>query len=561
MSELQVLVIDDQFARDGVERTLFLKRTQLRDARAANDRSGEVLGKAVFTSGQKTVQRGVVNSYDVIRAAVQDAPEGGWALVLVDAHFDSGPLGNDALPEGREGDQSFGQIVSARLAQEFNGLPIVMFTGKSERELQLGSGPYLSKVGVTARDMRIALLRHGALSAEQRRSLLQLPQGVIAESAAMLRVLCDALVHAASNASIFIRGETGTGKEVLAKYIHAMSPRHSQRFESVNMAAIPGELAEAELFGSEKGAFTGAYKTTTGRIERADKGTFFLDEIGDMPSGLQAKMLRVLQEREIQPLGGGQTRILDVRFISATHRDVEYLVATGAFREDLLYRIRDVELNVPPLRDRADDIPPMAKAFLEDAMAESGKVGMSFSDDAIDALTEYTFRGNARELRNIVRRAVSQGGNYRLLRATDLQLREGGDPAAVQSKPQPPMRRAAGAKRTISQVEEFLRDTVIDAQDEDLCGAKPRLEQAFQELMRHVLGAALERCREPRSGRLQRQPAMQFFTGDNSIKGKGPSRIINALLGRPQDTPVTEADVEALVTSWRNSSRSSEVDP
>jgi transcriptional regulator with PAS, ATPase and Fis domain len=206
--------------------------------------------------------------------------------------------------------------------------------------------------------------------------------------------------------NVLITGESGTGKEVIARTIHKLSPRKDGPWVAINCCAIPHDLMESELFGYVKGAFTGASKNRPGRLEQAQNGTLFLDEIGDLELSLQAKLLRVLQEREFSPLGSDQVRSIDVRFIAATNRDLKELVKQGKFREDLFYRLDVYNILAPPLRNRKADIPVLAEAFLRELAAETDKPVHGFSKEALQVLAGYNWPGNIRELRNAIERSV-----------------------------------------------------------------------------------------------------------------------------------------------------------
>ncbi|MDF2177330.1 PEP-CTERM-box response regulator transcription factor [Aliiglaciecola sp. CAU 1673] len=226
---------------------------------------------------------------------------------------------------------------------------------------------------------------------------------------------------AQTDISTLLLGESGTGKEVFARAIHDMSARRNKPFIAINCASIPENLLESELFGYEKGAFTGANKTTPGKIETAQGGTLFLDEIGDMPLGLQAKMLRFLQERVIERVGGRQEMPVDVRVICATHRDIPGMVAEQSFREDLFYRISEITINIPPLRDRDSDVVLLARTFLSSYKEEYNAKVKGFSDDAVQAMLQYRWPGNIRELQNKLKSAVILAeGN--MVQAEDLGL-------------------------------------------------------------------------------------------------------------------------------------------
>jgi formate hydrogenlyase transcriptional activator len=220
------------------------------------------------------------------------------------------------------------------------------------------------------------------------------------------RVLNEVETVAPTGSTVLIRGETGTGKELVARAIHDLSPRRARTFVKLNCAAIPTGLLESELFGHEKGAFTGAVGQKVGRFELAHQGTLFLDEVGDIPSELQPKLLRVLQEQEFERLGGTRTIKVDVRVVAATHRDLAAMVADDRFRSDLYYRLNVFPLTLPPLRDRTDDIPRLVRHFTQRFAQRMGRRIESIPSAAMDALVRYPWPGNIRELQNIIERAV-----------------------------------------------------------------------------------------------------------------------------------------------------------
>ena len=222
----------------------------------------------------------------------------------------------------------------------------------------------------------------------------------------MEEVISIAARVAESKATVLITGENGTGKEVLAKAIHYISPRKDGPFVPVNIPALSESLLESELFGHEKGAFTGAEKMRIGRFETADKGTIFLDEIGDIPISIQVKLLRVLQEHQIERVGSTSPLEIDVRIIAATNQNLEKKILDGTFREDLFYRLNIVAVKIPPLRDRREDILPLAEYFMEKYRLENNKERFELSKEAADVLLKYNYPGNVRELENIIERAV-----------------------------------------------------------------------------------------------------------------------------------------------------------
>ena len=250
--------------------------------------------------------------------------------------------------------------------------------------------------------------------------------GLITAAPEMLTVARTIERVANTNVSVMLLGASGTGKELLARGVHDASPRAEGEFVAINCAAIPENLLESELFGHEKGAFTGAVKTTPGKIEQADGGTLFLDEVGDIPLPLQVKLLRFLQERTIERIGGRKALAVDTRIVCATHQDLEAMIADGRFREDLFYRLAEIVIRIPALKERAGDPPLLAKAFLTRLAAEMNPQVKGFAPDALAAIEAWGWPGNVRELENRVKRAVIMADG-RLVTAVDLDLAADGD--------------------------------------------------------------------------------------------------------------------------------------
>ena len=293
---------------------------------------------------------------------------------------------------------------------------VIVLTGQNEqanalRAVALGAYDFLAKP-FDPDVLRLTIeraYRLAELQAENRR-LLQLQQpdalgGLITRDPEMQRIarLIDRV--SSSNATVMLLGESGTGKEVLSQALHAASKR-TGRFVAINCAAIPENLLESELFGYEKGAFTGAAKQTPGKIETAHNGTLMLDEIGDLPHSLQAKLLRFLEMRTIERLGGRQEIPVDVRVVCATHQDLKKLSAEGRFREDLYYRLAEIVVNIPPLRQRIGDTVMLAHAFVKRFAAEQRRPGLALSEEAVRAIEQHNWPGNVRELLNAMKRAT-----------------------------------------------------------------------------------------------------------------------------------------------------------
>ncbi len=247
-------------------------------------------------------------------------------------------------------------------------------------------------------------------------------EGIIGVSEGMQKACRRVEKVAPLDVTVMILGESGTGKELFARAVHDLSPRAGNRFVAINCAAIPENLLESELFGYEKGAFTGAHKRTPGKVEVAEGGTLFLDEIGDMPLALQAKLLRFLQERVVERLGGREEIPVDVRVVCATNQDLKSLIEEGAFREDLFYRISEVTVDLPPLRERESDVVVLAHVLLDKYCLEHGQTRRGFNADALQALEAYEWPGNVRELENKIKTAAIMAEGD-LLTAEDLGLR------------------------------------------------------------------------------------------------------------------------------------------
>jgi len=299
-------------------------------------------------------------------------------------------------------------------------VPVVVLTGQGGIDdavaaLRAGAADFLSKPFhvATVEELVTTLLREGATPGRRR----ELPGAAVVGDHPAMRLVLDRVAQIAdTDASVLIRGETGTGKEVIARLIHTSSGRRAGPFVAVNMAAVPEALAESELFGHEKGAFTGADRARTGRFAAAHDGTLFLDEIGDLPRAVQAKLLRALQERELVPLGGSDPVAVNVRVIAATHRDLEAMVRQGSFREDLFYRLDVIPIEVPPLRNRRDDIPALCEHFRHDVNLRERRRVPGFSPSVMQRLCSYGWPGNVRELENLIERLVVVAGD----RAIDL---------------------------------------------------------------------------------------------------------------------------------------------
>jgi two-component system NtrC family response regulator len=311
-----------------------------------------------------------------------------------------------------------GQQVLEFVKKNYAHVPVIIMTAFGSIEgaveaMRYGAFDYIAKP--FANDELLLTVDKAARFAEAQRENIMLRQSledrysqhqIIGRGKAMQRVLELVTKAAPSKSTVLITGESGTGKELIAKAIHYASPRKKGAFVSVNCMALSSGVLESELFGHEKGSFTGAVARKRGRFEMAHEGTIFLDEIGELSADLQVKLLRVLQERKIERVGGGESIEVDIRVVAATNKNLEEAVAAGEFREDLFYRLNVVRLDMPPLRERREDIPILAAHFLERYAAENAKPFKGFSPEAIDYLTAYEWPGNVRQLQNVIERCV-----------------------------------------------------------------------------------------------------------------------------------------------------------
>jgi two-component system NtrC family response regulator len=320
---------------------------------------------------------------------------------------------------------------------------IIVVSGQTEREYAVRA------VGLGAYDFYQKPIEHDPLNLTVQRAFnlydleaenvrlaaqqtaTKLP-GIVTANHDMAKICDDVGKFAVSDVTVLLIGESGTGKEVLTRAIHQLSPRAEGPLVAINCAAIPENLLESELFGHEKGAFTGASKTTMGKVEQANKGTLFLDEIGDMPMSLQAKMLRFLEERSVVRVGGRREIPVDIRVVSATNKNLQEGVADNTFREDLYYRLAETVIKIPPLRDRPDDALLIANHFLKIETQKHNKAARSFSPDALTAIADYEWPGNIRELQNRLRRAIlTATGNQ--ITASDLEFTPAADGGQIET--------------------------------------------------------------------------------------------------------------------------------
>jgi formate hydrogenlyase transcriptional activator len=369
-------------------------------------------------------------NYPVVQIAIREGLKSFCALPLISRNKAIGTLNL-----GRLRDDAFSEADIEFLAQVANQIALAVENALAYREI---------------RKLKEQLSQEKLYLEDEIRSEMNFSQ-IIGSSASLRKLLKRAETVAPTDSTVLIYGETGTGKELIARAIHDLSPRRSKPFVKLNCAAIPTGLLESELFGHEKGAFTGAIAQRIGRFEVADGGTIFLDEIGEIPLELQTKLLRVLQEREFERLGSSHTLHADARLIAATNRDLDAMVSEQRFRSDLFFRLNVFPIHVPPLRERQSDIPLLVRHFAQQFSRRMNKTIETIPSSAMDALCRYHWPGNIRELQNVIERAVIiSTGTVLSLDATDLKFPE---PAPSQEKSDSPKAKNGGLHDVLEEAE------------------------------------------------------------------------------------------------------------
>src|SRR5262245_10628342 len=381
-------------------------------------------GRVLIVEDEPGVRLGVRTYLEAYGYEIEEADSCASALTRINTILPDVVTIDYALPDGTALD------LMAQLKTDNIDVPVILITGHGSIELAVtaskeGAEQFLTKPIELA---SLAVVIDRVIENQQNRRRLNAtrrrpaPLDLFAGRSAAIQALArDAYSAAQCDVPILIEGETGTGKGMLSRWIHAESRRSSESFVDLNCAGLPRDLLESELFGHEKGAFTGAVGAKPGLLEAAHRGTMFLDEIGDTDLAIQPKLLKVVEEKRFRRLGEVGERRVDVRFLAATNRTLSQLVDEGRFREDLYYRINTLVLRLPPLRHRKADIPGLANSLVEQLSREMGRPAVSIEADAIEALVEHSWPGNVRELRNVVERALLVGSEP-VIRRSDLRL-------------------------------------------------------------------------------------------------------------------------------------------
>ncbi len=398
-----------------------------------------LLGRVLIVEDQEGIRTqlrwGLSAQFEVVPAESSE----GALHALKAGRFDAATL-DLGLPPDPEGSTEGLRLLEAFLAAD-PAMKVIVLTGNSDHEnalraVQLGAYDYYLKP-VKLAELRVILQRACNLSRLDREVFGDIDitvgaagnEEILGDGLAMRRIFDTVRRVARTDVTVLISGESGTGKELVARAIHAKSPRRHRPFVAINCGAIPENLVESELFGHEKGSFTGAHTQRKGRLETAEGGTVFLDEVAELPPPVQVKLLRVLQERQLERVGGRELIPLDVRILAATNRDIKRETAEGRFREDLYYRLVVVTIAIPPLRERLEDLGLFAAHFLDRFSAEYKVRPRAFSADALAAMRIYSWPGNVRELENRIKRAIIMAQGRRIT-PTDLDL-----PTAVEPPP------------------------------------------------------------------------------------------------------------------------------
>ncbi len=388
------------------------------------DATSEFTGTVLVVDDEKNIRRTLRMVLEGEGATVWEADSGEAALARLDpalGAYEEGEAAPEGMPDAIIMDVLLGGVTGIEVLERLSRrgedgrppVPVIMISGHASvadavRATRLGAFDFFEKP--LSRDRVVVSVRNALRQSKAERELRELRHRIYGEiigtSAPMRELMRMVSKVGRTKARVLITGESGTGKELVARAIHEASDRHDHAFVKVNCAAIPRELIESELFGHERGAFTGAIGQKKGLFEVADKGTLLLDEIGDMDVDAQAKVLRVLQSGELTRVGGHAPIQVDVRVLAATHRNLQELAGTGEFREDLFFRLAVVPIHTPPLRERTGDVPLLARHFIRQACEENGLARRVIDDEALEALGRHTWPGNVRELRNVIERMV-----------------------------------------------------------------------------------------------------------------------------------------------------------
>jgi DNA-binding NtrC family response regulator len=531
--KLKILVIDDELGRLDYKRKEFETRWQL-----AIENS-QIALEYSYSGAQYISNHRAVNDVNTAISSITGHQDS-LALVLLDMQFDYGPLLED---EPTLADANFGEQIHAAIEARFPNLPVLQFTSHSQSDLENQSRPYLSKLDGTVDDLLMKLVEMGNLPLATKAALLKIPENTVVRSELSLRVYLQVYRFAKAKTPLLIRGETGVGKERLARYFHLIASPPNSPFVALQISGIPETLYESELFGYEKGAYTGASKAALGAFSRASNGTIFLDEIGALPLDLQTKLLRVLGERTFKTLGGESDLFAKCSIVAATQDDLEM----NGFRKDLIGRFATVTL--PSLAQRPEELEPLIDFLLDDRQNAFEKKGIVISDAALLALRSHYFEDNTRGLARAIQNAVLTLSSNSVIQPQHLGLAsvEVNSVASTLTSPLEVRAKTNHAVDDISTLVDLLQQFVPPQTPQSLKGTLFTYNQASQTVKRKLAFAALHACRHPVTGKLKILPAMQLLLNDPKLTAMNAKRLLNDLLNRKQSEPIDIDEINNLI--------------
>ena len=571
----RILVIDDFLGQSlpgghrNVDRASFCGQVQAVDVTGDQESPNVArpVAELVFYSGQNMSGNSMANdlegTLEFVREGWTQWPR--WALVLLDLHFATGPIGPDGRPVGQTVDEIpsryFGLTLLEHLRLELPDLPIVILSSRDRKSVsldldKLGSGGFLPREQADRQNIEEYLFNHGLI--EDERGL------IIGRSVPLLQALKRARNYATGNGNILIQGETGTGKELLARYIHDMSPVREGSYEVLDTHSVPEDLIEDELFGHQRGAYSGANQDRPGKFELADEGTLFIDEFADIPKNIQPKLLRVLETevREVHRLGSTESQKLQLQVVLATNRDLEAAVREGSMREDLEYRIPD-HVRLPPLRARREDISLLVESFVKILCRRYSAREREVTPEAMEMLVSAPWPDNVRGLKNTVERAIKENRDADYLTPVHLDIKE--ERTVMHTSPIPTATSIPENVESIQDIDlviKMLEKFTFSNDYADLQGRLVDIRRAYARLIANCLRSALtcpairKVSPENPEGEINVTGAIKCLTGQTRIRtSKAYDTLFQLLEIDPdvqeeiQDDPVlSEAYMQAFAT-------------
>lgn len=540
MNPPRILVIDDQFGRIISDRRNLCLSFGLRDTTGDDLTPEEIkdpVAESKFCSGQKIEKGFIKNDIEIVISAIKEGwphKDGRfWAMVLVDIRFVSGRIAKENEPLGQAGDMDFGLRILEEIKKHYSALPVVMLSTRERHEVieecrNKGAADFIQRVGYSSeakspRDILAEkLFQHGLLS--DTRELTDEKQRIVGNSLPILSVLCLARKAATGSGNILLLGETGTGKELFARYIHNVSPKSKGPYKIFHPFGTAETLQEDELFGHIKGAFTGANSDKEGLFELSNGGTLFIDEVGDIPENLQLKLLRPLESRVVSRQGADKEIHPDIQIVLATNKNLEEHSKTGKFKSDLLNRINAYTISLPPLRDHKKDIPLIAEKLLEILCAENDATWpRKILPETLELLKGYDWPDNVRGLRNVLERAVKNNKDSELVVPSDIRF----DSYAPDIEKEKVLLKEE-TEELVDPIDELIKRLSLFEFPRDyakISGKLPALQEAVAKMMANYLLSAIEVTKKMKPG--------NFPEGEINLTGAA-SCIVGTQLKTPK---------------------------